>query len=97
VSYDLSSSIEGVRSAWRSLEQAAHRIATGSVEARRQPVPGGEIDPLPAGPSGDQDTVKIDLAKELLDMDQARIAIKANLRVVSASRELDHEILDILA
>ncbi len=97
MSYDYSSSIEGMGAAWRSLERAAHRIAAGSVSARREPTPGAVRDPLQGGVSPDSDTLKIDIAKELLDVDQARIAIKANTRVVSIESELDHEILDILA
>jgi hypothetical protein len=98
MSCDYSASVVSVGAAWRTLAQAAHRIAAGSVNARREPVPGSE-DPISGREVSDSapSHMQIDLAEELAKVDQSKIEIKANLRVMSLEAELERDTLDILA
>jgi hypothetical protein len=99
MSYDYSCSLEGVRAAWRTLDRAAHRIAAGSVGAQHVPPPGVGKDPLSGGEDVDTSPaiMRVDLAGELWAVGQAKIEVKANLKVMSVERELERDTLDILA
>ena len=97
--YDYSAAVEGVRSAWRSLEQTAHRIAAGSVHAKHLPPPATGPDPISGNQPVESDSVDftLDLAGEMLNLNLAEIAVKANTRVMAVEHELDRDTLDILA
>ncbi len=90
---------EGVRAACRSLDQAAQDIAAGSVNARRDPTARIGTQSGTGVKSQEEDSYsgKPDLAGEFYKVDQATVAAKTNLRVLSVERQLDHDTLDLLA
>lgn len=92
-------SAEGLSAACRSLDQAAHRIAAGSVNAQRDLTQGAGSNTVSG--SNLQETasssVKVDLLTELLTVKHAKIDAEANLRVMSTQQDLEHEILNLLA
>jgi hypothetical protein len=93
-----SNSWQGVQSAWRNLNQSAHKIAAGTVNARRASVPGAAASNPDRGKAkASDDTVKVDIAEELTKARQAKIDASANLRVMETERELERDTLDILA
>jgi hypothetical protein len=99
MSYDFAASMQGVRAAWDALGQTAHRIANGSVQARRTPPPGVREDPISGrqmSGSGD-DTFKLDLAEEMGNLQLAKIGVQANTRVMAVERDLDKDTLDLFA
>jgi hypothetical protein len=99
MSYDFAASMQGVRAAWDALDRAAHRIAAGSVQARRTPPPGAQKDPVSGrqtSGTGD-DTMKLDLAEEMGNLQRAKIGVQVNTRVMAVERDLDRDTLDILA
>jgi len=75
-------SLNGIQAAERSLQQAAHNIATANL-----PVTGEPLDYLSLS----------DFTAELLAVDLAKAAVKANLKVISAQQELERETLDLFA
>ena len=82
MSVDYSISLNGILAAERNLDQAARHIASANL-----PAPG-----IP------EDSFSLtDFAAELLAIDQAKIAEKANLRVLSTQRDLEREALDLFA
>jgi len=81
MSGDYSISLNGVLAAERNLEQAARRIATVN---------------LPATDNSDDWLSLSDLAADLLAVDLAKTAEKANLRVLFRLRELDREVFNLL-
>jgi hypothetical protein len=82
MSIDYSIPLIGIQKAERSLEQAAVRIASANL-------------PSP-DPSADSLSLS-DFAAELIAVDQAKTAIKANLQVISTHGEILQEILDLFA
>jgi hypothetical protein len=99
MSYDYAASMQGIRSAWRALEQTAHRIAAGSVGARKTPLPGAGVDPITGKKPADSDSsvMKLDIAQAMLDLHLAKIGVQVNTRVMAVEQELDRDTLDILA
>jgi hypothetical protein len=98
MAYDYATSVQGVRSAWNTLAQTAHRIAAGSVNARKTPPPGAGNGPITGkAKEAASTTAKLDLAEEMLNLNLAKIGVQANTRVISVERELDRSTLDILA
>jgi hypothetical protein len=87
MTYDYSISMEGVRTAERKFNEAARQIAKSGND----------------GPSvmASNDRVSIsgaaDLAGSLMAADQAKIAVEANLKVISSQDELEQSTLDVLA
>jgi hypothetical protein len=78
---DVSISLNGVITAERSLEQAARKISTDNVAFHE-----------------DSDTFELtDFAAELIAVDQAKIAAKANLKVISKQTDLQQEALNLFA
>ena len=78
---DTSVSLNGVHTAERNLEQAARKIAMANT-------------PSP----GSADTFALtDIAAELIAVEQAKMAQKANLRVISMQTDLEHEALNLFA
>ncbi|MGD0309274.1 MAG: hypothetical protein ABSC02_08285 [Acidobacteriota bacterium] len=92
-------SAEGVRAAYRTLDQAAQDIAAGSVNARRDPAARPGTQSVSGVKSQEEDSYSgtPDLAAKLYEVDQATVAAKTNLRVLSVERQLDHDTLDLLA
>jgi hypothetical protein len=86
-------SAEGLSAACRTLNEAAHRIAAGSVNARRDLTQGAGSNSQEIASS----SVKVDLLTELLTVKHAKIDAEANLRVMSTQQDLEHEILNLLA
>jgi hypothetical protein len=82
MSYDFSISLNGIIAAGRDLEMAARRIAGSDLPA--------------AGMSADYFSLT-DFAAQLLEIDRAKTAFKANLQVISTQRELEREALDLFA
>jgi hypothetical protein len=98
MAYDYAASVQGIRSAWDNLAQTAHRIANGSVSARKTPVPGAGNHPVtgkPAEPGSE--VMKLDLPQEMLHLALAKIGVQANTKVMAVEQELDRTTLDILA
>ncbi len=76
---DISISLQGVQTAEQSLNQAAQTIAAANLPS-----------------AGSADIFELtDFAAELIKADEATIAAKANLRVISMQTELGREILDL--
>ena len=75
-------SLNGLQAAERSLQQAAHNIATANLPVS------GEV--------GDYLTLS-DFASELIAVDMAKTEYRANLQVIEAKRELEQETLDLFA
>lgn len=78
---DISVSLNGVHAAERHLEQAARKIAAANTSF----------------PESADTLTLTDFAAELIAVEQARIAGTANLRVISAQTDLEHEALDLFA
>jgi hypothetical protein len=73
-------SLNGIQAAERSLEQAAHKIATANLPASGEPL----------------DYLSLtDYTAEFLAIDLAKTAVKANLKVISTRQEIEHETLDL--
>ena len=82
MSVDLSIPLNGVLAGERNLEQAAGRIAGAHLPESDAPA----------------DMLSLtDFAAELIAVDQAKTAIKANLEVISTHQEITRDILDIFA
>ena len=96
MSIDFSASVQGIRTAWGHLDRIAHRVAAGSVNARHDRPPGVSGDLLADGEPASS-TMQVDIAGEMVAMSQAKIEVKANLKVVSVLDDLSRESLDILA
>jgi len=78
---DCSISLNGVYTAERNLEEAARRIATANTASPKS-----------------ADTFELtDFAAELIAVDQARTAEKANLQAISMQMDLEHEALNLFA
>lgn len=75
-------SLNGLQAAERSLQQAAHNIATANLQA--------------SGDPGDYLTLS-DFAAELIAVDMAKTDYEANLKVIAARRETEQEALDLYA
>lgn len=84
MSYDYSISLEGVCTAERSFERAAGRIAAGNLPTSSESAPSDSLS-------------LTDYAAELIAIDQAKIAHKANLQVISSQRDLERATLDLFA
>ena len=82
MSVDYSISLNGINSAEFSLNQAARRIASIG---------------LPSGDDSADSLSLSDIAAELIAIDQAKTAVKANLKVITTGQELDREALDLFA
>jgi hypothetical protein len=78
---DSSISLSGIHAAELHLEQAARKIMTAST---------------PFSESGDTFELT-DFAAELIAADQAKLAVKANLRVLSMQADLEHEAVNLFA
>jgi|WetSurMetagenome_2_1015567.scaffolds.fasta_scaffold616626_2 hypothetical protein len=81
MSFDYLISFEGLRIAGRNLSDAARKIASINKTEKTKDE---------QSESGD-----VDLAAALLEADRAKIAAKANLKILDAERELNHKTLDI--
>jgi hypothetical protein len=79
---DYSIPLIGIQRAERSLEQAAVRITTANL-----PFPDLSADSLSLS----------DFAAELIAVDQAKTAMKANFQVISTHGEILREVLDLFA
>ena len=75
-------SLNGLQAAERSLQQAAHNIATANL-----PTSGDPSDYLSLS----------DFAAELIAVDMAKTDYEANLKVIAARRETEQEALDLYA
>jgi hypothetical protein len=84
MSYDYSISLEGIRNAERSFEQTASRIAAGGLPKSNESVPADSL-------------FLSDYAAELIAIDQAKTALKTNLRVISLQQDLERKTLDLFA
>jgi hypothetical protein len=83
---DISISLDGVLTAERNLEQAARKIAASNIPS------------LSTSFSKSSDLFELtDFAAELIAADQAKIAAKANLRVISMQTDLEQQILNLFA
>jgi hypothetical protein len=78
---DTSISLNGVHAAERSLEQTARKIATANI---------------PSAESADTFELT-DFAAELIALNQAKTAEKANLKVISMQTDLEREALNLFA
>jgi hypothetical protein len=78
---DSSISLNGIHAAERQLEQAARKITAAST-------------PLPESADAFELT---DFASELIAAQQARLAAKANLRVLCVQTDLEHETVNLFA
>ena len=87
---DFSVPIEGLRTAERSLSEAAHKISVigQSEKAQNEPTPDGDSVSW---------SMNVDFEAALLQADQAKTAAQANLHLLSTQQELDHKILNIFA
>ena len=98
MSFAIGSAVQGVCAAWSTLNQAAHRIAAGSVGAQHVPPPGTGRDPISGKKTENSgSSMKADLVQELLTVDQAKINAAANMRLISTESDLEQDTLDILA
>jgi len=81
------------------MEQTAHRIAAGSVGARKTPPPGDGDEPINGNKPAASDSaiMKLDVAQGMVDLQLAKIGVQANTRVIAVEQELDRDTLDILA
>jgi hypothetical protein len=79
---DYSISLNGIMNAEKSIDQSARRLATiQAPDLNRPPT----------------DSLSLtDIAKEFVSIDQAKIAYKANLKVMATGQELENDILNIL-
>jgi uncharacterized membrane protein len=88
MSYDFAVSMEGIRTAQRSLSDAAQKIANVNSSATQKEQ------------GTDQDDVTlsggIDLAAALQQARQAKIAAKANMNLLSAEHELEQTAMDMI-
>jgi hypothetical protein len=88
MSYDFAVSMEGIRTAQRSLSDAAQKIANVNSSATQKEQ------------GTDQDDVTlsggIDLAAALLQARQAKIAAKANMNLLSTEHELEQTAIDMI-
>jgi hypothetical protein len=98
MSFDYSASLNGLWAAEQAMNQVAWRIAYGNMA-----VLSGRAFENNSGVSGDADADSVtisgvvDYASEMVAMSEAKLAAKANLKVMATQRELEHEILDIFA
>jgi flagellar basal body rod protein FlgC len=92
-------SAAGVSAAWNTLNQAAERIATGSVGAQPDQGRAGGSDSVTGDKSQQSasSSAPVDLVTELLKVQQAKIDAEANLQVMSVQQQLDRDTLDLLA
>ena len=79
---EYSISLNGVLSAERDLNQAAHRTASAD---------------MPSADSCEDCVTISDLAAEILAANRAETAAEANLRVISTQQELDRQSLNLFA
>ena len=74
--------LNGIQAAERSFAQAAHKIAVANLPSSGEPA----------------DYLSLsDLAAELIAVEVAKTAVKANLKVISMQQELEREALDLFA
>ena len=94
-----SSAIEGLHNAELMLDRAARNIASGRVADRPARVPGDTVQISQAGQSAASSSPfsPVDYASELINVQQAAIAAKANLKVLSSQFKLERETLDLFA
>lgn len=97
MSYDYSISLNGIQTALRTLEQAAQRIAVGNAFVKQI-----NNDKATSSLNTDySDSVSfsgtLDYVRELLAVNQAKIAVKANARFISLQQELERETLNLFA
>lgn len=88
MSYNYEISMEGIRTAQRSLSDAAQKIANVNSSATQKEQ------------RTDQDDVTLsggmDLAAALLQVRQAKIAAKANMNLLSTDHELEQTAMDMI-
>jgi hypothetical protein len=83
MSIDFSISLNGVSAAEQNLNQASRRIATATPPSSGEPL---------------KDSVSMpDFAAEMFEVNQAKTAVEANLKVISTQQELEHDTLNLFA
>jgi hypothetical protein len=80
---DSAISIEGLRSAENSLAESAHKIASMNL--------------LGSAQNEQKPTADVDFDSALIQANQAKIAAKANLKMISSEQDLNQSVLDVLA
>jgi hypothetical protein len=94
-----SSAIEGLHNAELMLDRATRNIASGRVADRSAQAPGDTLQISQAGQSAASGSsfTPVDYAAELINVQQAAIEAKANLKVLSSQFKLERETLDLFA